>query len=82
MAKKVNKAERKEEAQFQQLQSLEVSMLNKDKFTDDELDAYLDKGEIKASDQIEVPPQILWVDDCTIATFGNFSASTGKAKSK
>ena len=38
MAKKVNKAERKEEAQFQQLQSLEVSMLNKDKFTDDELD--------------------------------------------
>lgn len=81
MAKKVNKAEVKEE-QLAQLQSLEVSMLNKDKFTDDELDAYLDKGEIKASDQIEVPPQILWVDDCTIATFGNFSASTGKAKSK
>ena len=81
MAKKVNKAEVKEE-QLAQLQSLEVSMLNKDKFTDDELDAYLDKGEIKASDKIEVPPQILWVDDCTIATFGNFSASTGKAKSK
>lgn len=45
MAKKVNKAEVKEE-QLAQLQSLEVSMLNKDKFTDDELDAYLDKGEI------------------------------------
>ena len=58
MAKKVNKAEVKEE-QLAQLQSLEVSMLNKDKFTDDELDAYLDKGEIKASDKIEVPPQIL-----------------------
>ena len=48
MAKKVNKAEVKEE-QLAQLQSLEVSMLNKDKFTDDELDAYLDKGEIKAA---------------------------------
>ena len=35
MAKKVNKAEVKEE-QLAQLQSLEVSMLNKDKFTDDE----------------------------------------------
>ena len=43
---------------------------------------FYDGYEIKASDKIEVPPQILWVDDCTIATFGNFSASTGKAKSK
>ena len=39
MAKKVNKAEVKEK-QLAQLQSLEVSMLNKDKFTDDEIDAY------------------------------------------
>ena len=26
--------------------------------------------------------QILWIDNSTIATLGNFSASTGKAKSK
>lgn len=63
-------------------QSLEVSMLNKDCFSDEELESYLSKGEIKATDKITVPPKILFVGDCTIATFGNFSASTGKAKSK
>ena len=63
-------------------QSLEVSMLNKDSFSDEELESYLSKGEIRATDKITVPPKILFVGDCTIATFGNFSASTGKAKSK
>lgn len=63
-------------------QSLEVSMLNKDNFSDEELESYLSKGEIKATDKITIPPKILFVGDCTIATFGNFSASTGKAKSK
>ena len=63
-------------------QSLEVSMLNKDSFSDEELESYLSKGAIKACDEITVPPKILFVGDCTIATFGNFSASTGKAKSK
>ena len=62
--------------------SLEVSMLNKDSFSDEELESYLSKGAIKACDEITVPPKILFVGDCTIATFGNFSASTGKAKSK
>ena len=62
--------------------SLEVSMLNKDNFSDEELESYLSKGAIKASEEITVPPKILFVGDCTIATFGNFSASTGKAKSK
>ena len=63
-------------------QSLEVSMLNKDSYSDEELESYLSKGEIKATDKITIPPKILFVGDCTIATFGNFSASTGKAKSK
>ena len=63
-------------------QSLEVSMLNKDSFSDEELESYLSKGEIKATDKIIVPQKIIFVGDCTIATFGNFSASTGKAKSK
>jgi hypothetical protein len=62
--------------------SLEVSMLNKDNFSDEELESYLSKGAIRACDEITVPPKILFVGDCTIATFGNFSASTGKAKSK
>lgn len=63
-------------------QSLEVSMLDKDNFSDEELESYLLKGEIKATDKVTIPPKILFVGDCTIATFGNFSASTGKAKSK
>ena len=62
--------------------SLEVSMLEKDDFSDEELESYLSKGEIKATDKVTIPPKILFVGDCTIATFGIFSASTGKAKSK
>lgn len=62
--------------------SLEVSMLEKDDFSDEELESYLSKGEIKATDKVTIPPKILFVGDCTIATFGNFSASTGKAKSE
>ena len=65
-----------------QHESLEVSMLNKDNFSDEELESYLKKGAIKATDKVAIPPEILFVGDCTIATFGNFSASTGKAKSK
>ena len=60
----------------------EIGMLFKSEFTDDELERYLNKGEIKPTERPDTPPQILKVDDCTIATFGNFSASTGKAKSK
>ncbi len=37
---------------------------------------------IKATDTYKLPPQIIWVDNSTIGTLGNFSASTGKAKTK
>ena len=37
---------------------------------------------LKVTDTYEVPPEILWVNDSTIGTLGNFSASIGKAKSK
>lgn len=39
-------------------------------------------SQIRATDTYETPPQIIWIDNSTIATLGNFSASTGKAKSK
>lgn len=42
----------------------------------------LSVSQIKATDTYETPPQIIWIDNSTIATLGNFSASTGKAKSK
>lgn len=37
---------------------------------------------IKTTDTYQTPPQIIWIDSSAIATLGNFSASTGKAKSK
>lgn len=37
---------------------------------------------IRATDTYKLPPQIIWVDNSTIGTLGNFSASTGKAKAK
>lgn len=42
----------------------------------------LSESLIKATDTYRIPPQIIWVDNSTIATLGNFSASTGKAKAK
>lgn len=46
------------------------------------LDELLKASRILADDTYQVPPQIMWVDNSTIATLGNFSASTGKAKSR
>ncbi len=37
---------------------------------------------IKATDTYSTTPQIIWIDNSTIATLGNFSASTSKAKEK
>lgn len=42
----------------------------------------LSESLIKATDTYKTSPQIIWVDNSTIATLGNFSASTGKAKAK
>jgi hypothetical protein len=46
------------------------------------LDEILDSSEIKADDVYQMPPRVIWVDDITVGTSGNFSASVGKAKSK
>ncbi|KAA4742706.1 mobilization protein, partial [Bacteroides fragilis] len=37
----------------------------------------LSASQIRATDTYETPPQIIWIDNSTIATLGNFSASTG-----
>ena len=52
------------------------------KLEEDRLSDILSASQIKATDTYETPPQIIWIDNSTIATLGNFSASTGKAKSK
>lgn len=48
----------------------------------DDLSRILSESLIRATDTYTTPPQIIWVDNSTIATLGNFSASTGKAKAK
>lgn len=42
----------------------------------------LEKSRLQITDEFTAPPVILRVDDSIIGTLGNFSASTGKAKSK
>ena len=49
---------------------------------DSRLSDILSASQVKVTDSYETPPQIIWIDNSTIATLGNFSASTGKAKSK
>ena len=41
-----------------------------------------EKSRIRVTDVFQYPPVILRIDDSIIGTLGNFSASTGKAKSK
>lgn len=43
---------------------------------------FLDYVRIRATDHYVFPPEILTVDEITIATVGNFSASVGKPKSR
>ncbi len=47
-----------------------------------DLDALWQKSLVRVTDEFNVPPVILQVDDAIIGTLGNFSASTGKAKAK
>lgn len=42
----------------------------------------LNKIRLSVTEEYEYPPAVLKIDDITVATFGNFSASTGKTKSK
>ena len=48
MERKENKSAQNIPDNVKEHQSLEVSMLNKDNFSDEELESYLSKGEIKA----------------------------------
>ena len=60
-----------------------MRMDNKEMYlSPDNLEELLMSSIIRPDEKYSIPPKILWVDDSTIATLGNFSASTGKAKSK
>ena len=43
------------------METPEIKMLFKNEFTDDQLERYLNRGEIKASEKPDVPPQVLWL---------------------
>ena len=51
-------------------------------FTKSEFSVIWQSIHLKVTDEYAVPPEILQVNGSTIGTLGNFSASTGKAKSK
>jgi hypothetical protein len=50
--------------------------------SNDELKILLQHDAIKATETYNTPPIVISIDDSPIATLGNFSASTGKAKAK
>lgn len=52
------------------------------KITAEEFPALWESVLIRPSDRYEIPPEVIRVGGSTIATLGNFSASTGKGKSK
>lgn len=47
-----------------------------------ELDALWQSSQIKVTDELATAPEVLFCNGSVIGTLGNFSASTGKAKSK
>ena len=47
-----------------------------------ELDKLWQASQIRVTDEIAVAPEVLFCNGSVIGTLGNFSASTGKAKSK
>ncbi len=52
------------------------------RITEDNFSIIWNKILIKATDQYTTPPEVIHIDKSTISTLGNFSASTGKGKSK
>jgi hypothetical protein len=40
------------------------------------------EARLYVTDEFEIPPAIMWIDDSVVASMGNFSALVGKSKSK
>ncbi len=53
-----------------------------EKAMQDKFKCFLEHIRIRVTDHFVYPPEILTVDEITIATVGNFSASVGKPKSR
>ena len=73
---------RREDADNRRAMENYKSTVPKPPMADDEFAAIWRSVQLKVTDTYDTPPEILWVNGSTIGTLGNFSASTGKAKSK
>ena len=73
---------RQEDADNRRAMENNKSFVQKPLMADDEFAAIWRSVHLKVTDTYDTPPEILWVNGSTIGTLGNFSASTGKAKSK
>ena len=73
---------RREDADNRRAMENYKSSVQKPPMADDEFAAIWRSVHLKVTDTYDTPPEILWVNGSTIGTLGNFSASTGKAKSK
>lgn len=73
---------RQEDADNRKAMENNKSFVQKPPMADEEFAAIWRSVHLKVTDTYDTPPEILWVNGSTIGTLGNFSASTGKAKSK
>ena len=62
MAKQVESETKKQKKST----SIEISMVEQTEFDDKVLEQCLRRGEIKASEKMEQPPQVLWVGECVM----------------
>lgn len=60
----------------------ERELTQEEKDTQEKFRRFLEHIRVRATDHFVYPPEILTVDEITIATVGNFSASVGKPKSR
>ena len=71
-----------EEIPFDRIFPAKKELTPQEKANRDKFKKFLEYVRIRATDRYVFPPEILTVDEITVATVGNFSASVGKPKSR
>ena len=71
-----------EEIPFDRIFPAQQKLTPQEKANREKFKEFLEYVRIRATDRYVFPPEILTVDEITVATVGNFSASVGKPKSR
>ena len=71
-----------EEIPFDRIFPEKQELTPQEKANREKFKKFLEYVRIRATDRYVFPPEILTVDEITVATVGNFSASVGKPKSR